>query len=74
MNERNQLEFLDMLGVLSFALQLTNQRMFVSMADIHQDNDRILKDIHQHLEKQDQKLDEIWRYLHEADRTSGRPD
>lgn len=74
MNERNQLEFLDMLSVLSFALQLTNQRMFVSMADIHQDNDRILKDIHQHLKKQDKKLDEIWRYLHEANREAGASD
>lgn len=74
MNDSNQLEFLDMLSVLSFALQLTNQRIFVSMTDIHNDNDRVLKDIHQHLEKQDKKLDEIWRLLHEADRKTGEPD
>ena len=46
---QNDLDFLDIITVLSFVLQLNNRNV---QADI----DRAVDDIHQHLKEQDEKL------------------
>lgn len=72
MNESGQLEFLDVLTIISFCIQLQNQSNTFSIRDIQNDNDRVLYDIHQHLKTQDDKIDQILSLLKKGDLTSGK--
>ena len=63
MNEN--LEALDLLTVLSFVLQLQNQGRIIDIRDIQRDNDRAVKEIHAHLESQDEKIGRILEALYE---------
>lgn len=47
---RDNLEFLDIITILSFALQLNNR-------DMQGEIDKAVDDIHEHLKEQDKKLD-----------------
>ena len=57
MNE--QLEFLDVLTIVSFVLQIQNQTRIIGMEDIQNEVNRAVREIHSHLEVQDTKLNEI---------------
>ena len=58
-NENNQFEFLDVITVVSFIMQLQNQSKLFSLHDIQDDNNRISAEIHQHLQQQDEKINKI---------------
>ena len=70
--ENRQLTFLDILNVLSFVIGIENLEMNLDQND-KQDlqNDltvtaeRMLTEIHAHLEKQDTKIDEIIKHMEE---------
>lgn len=49
------LEFLDILTVLSFVLQLQNQSKIFGLQEVQNDNNRVAQEIHKHLESQDKK-------------------
>ena len=59
MNENRQFEFLDVLSIISFALQMQNQRNIVGIRDVQSEVDRAIDEIHSHLEMQDEKLNFI---------------
>lgn len=62
------LEFLDILTVLSFVLQLQNQSKIFGLQEVQNDNNRVAQEIHKHLESQDKKIDQILEVLsHEID-------
>ena len=68
--KNGQLSFIDMIGLLSFFIGLENYGMNLTQndkADLQKDlsdkSDLLLKEIHQHLEKQDNKIDEILQRL-----------
>jgi hypothetical protein len=57
------LEFLDILTVLSFVLQLQNQSKIFGLQEVQNDNNRVAQEIHKHLESQDEKIDRILEVL-----------
>lgn len=62
------LEFLDILTVLSFVLQLQNQSKIFGLQEVQNDNNRVAQEIHKHLESQDKKIGQILEVLsHETD-------
>lgn len=58
-NDNSQFEFLDVITVVSFIMQLQNQSKLFSLHDIQDDNNRISAEIHQHLQQQDEKINKI---------------
>ena len=64
MNEQQNLDFLDLLTVLSFWLQLQNQSKIFGLKDVQDDN-RIANELHEHLKKQDEKINRILEALNE---------
>lgn len=72
MTDNGQLEFLDLLNILSFVIALENLEENVTQSDkqelLQEFNDKaslLLTEIHQHLEKQDAKLSAIEQTLKE---------
>ena len=72
MNNRNQLEFLDLLSIASFCIGLMNLDENITqgdMQDLTQEFnlrvEAILDEIHGHLEIQDAKLEEISKAIKE---------
>ena len=64
-----QLEVLDILTVVSFILQIQNQGRIIDIADVQDEVNRAVEDIHRHLQEQDYKIDHIIGVMeHEADR------
>ena len=63
MNEQEQWDFLDILSLISFALQVETLGNTFSIEDIQKDNDRIMQELHGHLEGQDRKIDMILEVL-----------
>lgn len=68
----NQLEFLDILNVLSFLIGIMNLQENLTQGDkqellnqFGQQTQTILTEIHSHLEKQDNKIDYILERLEE---------
>ena len=66
----NQLSFIDLLSIASFAISLENLEENMTQSDkqdlqkdLSDKADLLLKEIHEHLERQDQKIDEILRRL-----------
>lgn len=57
MNE--EFELLDLLTVLSFIMQVQNQSKLFGINDIQEDNNRVAEEIHQHLKRQDEKINKI---------------
>ena len=57
MNNNGQFEFLDILTVLSFMLQLENQGKVIGLTDVQNEVNRAITEIHAHLEEQDRKID-----------------
>ena len=62
MNEQQQLDFIDILTLISFALQMQNQTKLIGIQDVQKEVDRAIDKINQHLEDQDRMLKEL---LHE---------
>ena len=61
----NSLEFLDILTIISFILQIQNQDKLIGIQDVQREVDRAIGEIHAHLELQDGKLDKILEELYE---------
>lgn len=58
-NQNENLDFLDIITLMSFFLQITNQNKFFDIHDVQEDNNRIIGVIQEHLENQDKKIDYI---------------
>lgn len=61
----NDLDFLDMLTIISFWIQIQNQQNIVGIKDVQHEVDRAIDEIHRHLESQDEKIDTILEALNE---------
>ena len=59
MSEQSQFNFLDILTLISFCLQLKNQQNIISLVDVQNEVNRAVTEIHAHLERQDEKLDKL---------------
>lgn len=60
---QSQFEFLDIITIISFIMQLQNQSKLFSLRDIQNDNNRISAEIHKHLQEQDGKINKILEVL-----------
>lgn len=70
MQENQNLEFLDILTIVSFVLQIQNQSKIFGISDVQDEFHKALKEIHAHLEIQDDKIDKILEVLKiESDKT-----
>lgn len=70
MNENSQLEFMDILSIMSFVISLKNLDENLSQNDkqdlqknLSDNTHLLLKEIHAHLEEQDKKINEILEEL-----------
>ena len=54
--DNKQFEFLDILTILSFALQVENQSNIIGLSDVQNEVNRAVEEIHRHLEEQDRIL------------------
>lgn len=68
------LDFLDIITLLSFVLSVENLEQNLDQNDkqqlqndLSEKADKILSEIHTHLEKQDKLLNQIWSKLNEKD-------
>ena len=61
--DSEQFDLLDMLGLLSFFIGLMNLEENITQGDLQDKTQFIIDEIHAHLEKQDDKIDEILRRL-----------
>lgn len=61
--ENKQLDFLDILSIMSFAIQVENQGNIIRIQDIQGEVDRAIDLLNSHLEKQDQKINKIMEVL-----------
>lgn len=59
MGENQDFEFLDVLTIVSFIMQLQNQSKLFGLHDVQDDNNRVAREIHAHLETQDEKINRI---------------
>ena len=71
-SENRQLTWLDLLNVLSFLIGVENLEANLTQSDkqdlqsdLSKTAERLLNEIHAHLEKQDAKIDEIMKHLEE---------
>lgn len=58
-NNGNGIEFLDLLAIISFAIQITNRQSLISLDDVQGEISKAVQDIHEHLQEQDSKIDKI---------------
>ena len=63
--EQQQLDFLDVLSIISFAITIENQNKLIGIQDVQKEVDRALEELHKHLEMQDQKIDKILEVLYD---------
>ena len=56
MNDSKQFEFLDILTIISFVLQLQNQSNIIGISDVQKEVNRAVGEIHAHLEEQDRMI------------------
>ena len=61
--ENKQLDFLDILSIMSFAIQIENQGNIIRIQDIQSEVDRAIDLLNSHLEKQDRKINKIMEVL-----------
>lgn len=59
----NQLSVMDMLNILSFYAGIKNLDENISQNDLQEMLNDYIKDIHSHLQKQDEKIDHILEVL-----------
>ena len=65
MNE--QLDLLDILTIISFTIQLQNQSNIIRMTDVQKEVRAAVNELHEHLEVQDDKLDQVLTLLKEKE-------
>ena len=65
-SESRQLDFLDLLNILSFLIAVENLQENMTQSDkqdlqkdLSESTERLLNEVHEHLEAQDQKIDRI---------------
>lgn len=58
-SDQNSFEFLDILAIASFIIQLSNQSKLFTIQDIHDDNERAVSEIKKILDQHETKLDKI---------------
>ena len=63
MPEKQNLEFLDILSILSFILQVQNNTHILSLSDVQEELHKVVGDIHSHLQAQDEKIEKILEAL-----------
>ena len=56
MDNSGQFEFLDILTIMSFVLQIQNQSNIIGLSDVQTEVNRAVSEIHAHLEEQDRML------------------
>lgn len=73
-NLDNDIEFLDILSIIGFVIGLKNYSESLTQRDkqdlvydLNQKTDILLKDIHEHLRQQDEKIDKILNKLNYKD-------
>lgn len=64
-DSNGELTFLDVIALLSFLIGVENLEENISQSDLGEYSNRIMSEIHQHLEEQDKKLDHILGLLEE---------
>ena len=76
MNDKQQFEFLDVLTILSFALQVENQGKVIGLTDVQNEVNRAIGEIHAHLEEQDRMIRLLLERMgvHETDQVPVRSD
>lgn len=57
--DNGELTFLDAVSIISFIIGLQNLDINLTQDDLSKEADRLLNEIHKHLEDQDKKLDLI---------------
>ena len=62
-NQDSGLEFLDVLAIISFAIQMQNQSKIFGISDVQSELQKAVGEIHAHLEQQDNKIDKILEVL-----------
>lgn len=62
MNENN-FDLLDLLTIISIGIQIQNQKDIAKASDIQDEINRAVDLINEHLQMQDQKIDEILKIL-----------
>ena len=67
MNNNSQFEFLDILTILSFMLQVENQGNIIGLSDVQNEVNRAVSEIHAHLEEQDRKIELLLERIGEHD-------
>ena len=68
------LDLLDLLTILSFALQVQNQSNIVGISDVQDEVNRAVSEIHAHLEEQDKNIKAILEVLNGTDQKTVRHD
>ena len=58
----NNLDFLDILTIISFSIQMENQKNIIRMNDVQDEVNRAVEDIHKHLLEQDSILKRLESY------------
>lgn len=66
-NSQDSFEFLDLITVLSFIMQIQNQSKIFDLHDVQEDNAKVAQEIHAHLKQQDDKINKILEVLHERE-------
>lgn len=66
MEENKKLNILDAMSIVSFMIGVANYEENITQSDLQGIMKQALSDIHRHLEKQDDKIDDILRILKEA--------
>ena len=61
--ENGELTFLDAVSIISFLIGLQNLDINLTQDDLSKEADRLLNEIHGHLEEQDRKIDLIMKKL-----------
>ena len=72
--QQGEWTFLDILSVASFIIGLENLNMNITQEDVQATADKILKEVHSHLEAQDKKIDRILEVLNETNTETRRTD
>lgn len=64
MDDNKQFGILDLLTLISFAIQLENQKNIIGIQDVQGEVDRAIDSLNEHLQKQDEKINKIMEALH----------
>lgn len=75
----NQLDFLDLLNIMSFVIGIMNYNENLTQGDkqdllsaLNEQTNILLEETHKHLESQDKKIDYIMEVLHEKNKETGQ--